>query len=35
MEKHLELSDQELEFQFSNGSLEPTLFTHEVHLRVA
>lgn len=34
MKNHFELSDRELEFQFSNGTLDPELFSHEAHLRV-
>ena len=32
---HTELNDNAFEEQFSNGSLNPALFTHEAHLRLA
>ncbi|MCL9806847.1 hypothetical protein NAT51_15030 [Flavobacterium amniphilum] len=35
MEKHFELSDNEFEQQFENCTLNPELFTHEAHLRLA
>ena len=35
MEKHLKLSDEEFEFQFQSLSLDPELFSHEAHLRLA
>ncbi|WP_109300353.1 hypothetical protein [Aquimarina sp. AU474] len=35
MEKHHELSDYEFETQFKKGSLSPSLFSHEAHLRLA
>ena len=35
MEKHLDLSDLEFEKQFSDRSIQPELFTHEAHLRLA
>ena len=35
MEKHFELSDLDFEKQFTNASIEPSLFTHEAHLRLA
>lgn len=35
MEKHLELKDPEFIEQLGNCSLDPTLFTHEAHLRLA
>lgn len=35
MEKHLELSDHEFERQFENCTLNPSLFSHEAHLRLA
>jgi hypothetical protein len=35
MEKHLELADLEFEKQFSNCRLNPEIFTHEAHLRLA
>ncbi|MEO0527979.1 MAG: hypothetical protein AAFZ89_12180 [Bacteroidota bacterium] len=35
MESHVELSDTEFEYQFSNCNLEPALFTHQAHLRLA
>lgn len=35
MEKHFELSDKELEQQFSDTTLAPKLFSHEAHLRLA
>ncbi len=35
MENHLELSDSEFEIQFRNCSLNPALFSHEAHLRIA
>lgn len=35
MESHYSLSDREFEIQFKNTSLDPKLFTHEAHLRLA
>lgn len=35
MEKHFNLTDTEFEEQFENGSLDPALFSHEAHLRLA
>lgn len=35
MELHLILSNKEFEDQFANTSLDPKLFTHEAHLRLA
>ena len=35
MEKHFELNDNEFELQFENCTLNPELFTHEAHLRLA
>src|SRR6185436_18732622 len=35
MEKHSLISDDELEKQFADCSLNPELFTHEAHLRLA
>jgi len=35
MERHTELSDEEFEYQFKTCSLNPTLFNHEAHLRLA
>lgn len=35
MEKHFDLTDHEFETQFADRSLEPSLFTHEAHLRLA
>lgn len=35
MEKHFELNDSEFEQQFENCTLNPELFTHEAHLRLA
>jgi hypothetical protein len=35
MEKHTELSDNAFENQFSTCSLEPGIFSHEAHLRLA
>jgi len=35
MEKHFDLTDPEFEKQFADGSLDPTLFSHEAHLRLA
>ncbi len=35
MEKHYQLSDEAFEKQFEDLSLEPSLFTHEAHLRLA
>jgi hypothetical protein len=35
MEKHFEFTDEDFEQQFSNATLNPTVFTHEAHLRLA
>ena len=35
MDSHYSLSDREFEIQFKNTSLDPKLFTHEAHLRLA
>ena len=35
MEKHFELANGEFEEQFANCTLDPALFTHEAHLRLA
>ena len=35
MEKHFELSDSEFKEQFINCELNPEIFTHEAHLRLA
>jgi len=35
MEKHFELNDAEFERQFINCQLDPALFSHEAHLRLA
>jgi hypothetical protein len=35
MEKHSNLTDLEFEKQFKNCSLNPTLFSHEAHIRLA
>lgn len=35
MEKHRLLNDIEFEEQFATASLDPTLFSHEAHLRLA
>jgi hypothetical protein len=35
MESHLDLTDQEFEQQFENGTLEKKFFSHEAHLRLA
>ncbi len=35
MEKHFELTDTEFEAQFANCALDPSLFSHEAHLRLA
>ena len=35
MEKHFTLTDTEFETQFQNCSLDPAIFTHEAHLRLA
>lgn len=34
-EKHLRLSDKDFEEQFEHCTLDPKLFTHEAHLRLA
>ncbi len=35
MERHRKLKDTEFERQFADSTLNPTLFTHEAHLRLA
>lgn len=35
IENHIELTDLEFENQFSDYSLNPKLFTHEAHIRLA
>lgn len=35
MEKHFELNDTEFALQFESCTLNPELFTHEAHLRLA
>lgn len=35
MEKHFTLADNEFEKQFQNCVLDPAIFTHEAHLRLA
>ena len=35
MEKHFHLNDLEFEDQFKNGTLDPELFSHEAHIRLA
>ncbi|NAS11241.1 hypothetical protein [Poritiphilus flavus] len=35
MEKHFELTDQEFERQFESCELDPAIFSHEAHLRLA
>lgn len=35
MQNHLDLSDAEFEATFSNSTLDPKLFSHEAHLRLA
>ena len=35
MQNHLVLTDEQFEQQFQNGTLNPSLFTHEAHLRLA
>lgn len=35
MEKHFELSDAEFEKTFNKGKLDPEIFSHEAHLRLA
>jgi len=35
MEKHFELSDSEFEKQFKGCKLDPDVFSHEAHLRLA
>lgn len=35
MEKHAAFSDSQFEQQFESGRLDPTLFSHEAHLRLA
>ena len=35
METHVELSDDDFEKQFENCELDPAIFSHEAHLRLA
>ena len=35
MEKHFELSDAAFEQQFREGTLDPCIFSHEAHIRLA
>lgn len=35
MEQHNNLSDDAFEAQFADGTLEPALFSHEAHIRLA
>ena len=35
MENHFKLSDSEFEEQFENCKLDPSIFSHEAHLRLA
>ena len=35
MKSHFELSDLEFKIQFENCVLEPSLFSHEAHIRLA
>ena len=35
MQTHLHLTDNQFEHQFENCTLDPALFTHEAHLRLA
>lgn len=35
MERHYELTDDEFQKQFQDCTLEPDIFTHEAHLRLA
>lgn len=35
MQDHFKLTDSQFEKQFSNGTLPPSLFSHEAHLRLA
>ncbi|SFR51919.1 hypothetical protein SAMN04490243_2531 [Robiginitalea myxolifaciens] len=35
MKNHSDLSDETFEHQFRSGSLNPALFSHEAHLRIA
>jgi len=35
MEAHFKLSDEQFEKQFGNCSLDPAIFSHEAHLRLA
>ena len=35
MESHYRLSDEQFEIQFRKGSFDPSLFSHEAHLRLA
>lgn len=35
MEQHTNLSDDAFEAQFADGILDPVLFTHEAHIRLA
>lgn len=35
MESHLQLSDAQFENQFADHTIDPAIFTHEAHLRLA
>ena len=35
MEKHFQLSDAVFEWQFEEGRLDPSMFSHEAHIRLA
>ncbi len=35
MKTHLDFNDSEFEKQFGDGNLDPSLFSHEAHLRLA
>jgi hypothetical protein len=35
MESHLQLSDSDFENQFADHTIDPAIFTHEAHLRLA
>ena len=35
MERHYQLTDNQFETQFADLSMDPTLFSHEAHLRLA
>ena len=35
MENHYQLADEEFEASFADGSLDPQVFNHEAHLRIA